>query len=148
MKVVLNQDIKGIGKKLDIVNVSEGYARNYLLPKKLASIADNKSIAESESKKDAIKYQKDKNYEKSLEYKKELESITITFKEKVGEQGKLFGSITEKDISEKIKKDFNIEVDKKKIKLKVAIKNIGTYTAEVKLQENVVSKIKVVVEEI
>lgn len=148
MKVVLNQDIKGMGKKLDVINVSEGYARNYLLPRKLANIADNKAVSESQTKKEAIAYKKDQEHESALEHKKELEKIVIKFKQKVGESGKLFGSVTEKDIAERVENEYKIKLDKKKIKLNVQIKNIGSYTVEVKLYEGVVAKFKVVIEEL
>lgn len=145
MKVVLNQDIKGIGKKLQIVDVSEGYARNYLLPRKLASVADNKSINEANTKNEALKFKKKTEFEAAKKQKEIIEKSYIEFKHKVGNASKLFGSITEKEIAEKIKEKYNIEVNKKKITLKVPIKNLGEYTADVKLYEGVVAKVKVAV---
>ena len=145
MKVVLNQDIKGTGKKLQIVDVSEGYARNYLLPRKLASIADNKNINEANTKNEALKFKKKTELEAAKKQKEIIEKSYIEFKHKVGNASKLFGSITEKEIAEKIKEKYNIEVNKKKITLKVPIKNLGEYTADVKLYEGVVAKVKVAV---
>ncbi len=145
MKVVLNQDIKGIGKKLQIVDVSEGYARNYLLPRKLASVADNKNINEANTKNEALKFKKQTELEAAKKQKEIIEKSYIEFKHKVGNASKLFGSITEKEIAEKIKEKYNIEVNKKKITLKVPIKNLGEYTADVKLYEGVVAKVKVAV---
>ena len=128
MKVVLNQDVKGLGKKLQIVEVSEGYARNFLLPKKLANIADNKNLNEAKTKQEALKYKKD-----------------MEFEEAVGTGNRLFGSVTEKEISEKLKEKLNIDINKKKIILKDQIKQLGNYIADVKLHEGVVAKLKIVV---
>lgn len=145
MKVVLNQDIKGIGKRLQIVEVSEGYARNFLLPKKLANIADNKSINEAKTKVEAITFKKNTEIEEAEKEKKILETGYIEFKHKIGDGGKLFGSVTEKEIAEELTKKYSIEISKKKITLKYPIKQIGSYTAEVKLYEGVVAKIKILV---
>lgn len=146
MKVVLNQDIKGIGKKLQIVEVSEGYARNYLLPRKLALLADNKNVSEANTKVEAIKFKKKTNLENSLKVKEKIENESIKFKHKVGEGQKLFGSVTEKEIADEITKKYGIEITKKKVTLKTPIKNIGEYTANVKLEEGVTAKVKVIVE--
>lgn len=145
MKVVLNQDVKGIGKKLQIVEVSEGYARNFLIPKKMASIADNKSVNEAKSKSEAIKFKKDTERQEALELKEKIEKIYLEFREKQGSGGKLFGSVTEKEISDRLKEKFNVDINKKKISLNTAVKNLGTYTASIKLYEGVVAKLKIVV---
>lgn len=146
MKVVLNQDIKGIGKKLQIVEVSEGYARNFLLPRKLASIADNKNINEANTKNEALKFKKKTEYENAIAQKEKIEAITIKFKHKVGEGSKLFGSVTEKEIADELNKKLGLDLTKKKITLNVAIKTVGTFTANVKLYEGVVAKAKIAVE--
>lgn len=143
MKVILNQDIKGIGKKLQTVEVSEGYARNFLLPKKLANLVDNKSSNEAKNKLEAIKFKKDTELEKANEDKKIIEKKYIEFKHKVGDNGKLFGSVTEKEIATEIKNKFNIDIDKKKIVLQDNIKEIGSYIASVKLYEGVIAKLKI-----
>lgn len=143
MKVVLNQDVKGIGKKLQIVEVSEGYARNFLLPKKIASIADNKNLNEAKNKKEAADYKKQVELEAANKQKEKIEKTYIEFKEKQGTGGRLFGSVTEKEIADKIKEKFDIEVNKKKIVLNEPIKNLGSYTANIKLYEGVVAKLKI-----
>lgn len=148
MKVVLNDNVKGLGKKLDIVNVSEGYARNFLFPKKLAVAADNKSVSEATTKKEAIQFKKDTDRENALNLKAEIEKVTVNFKLKTAENGKLFGSVTSKEISEELKKTSGIEVDKKKIILEDAVKSTGTYTAKVKLYEGVIANLKVKVDSI
>ena len=136
MKVVLNKDIKGVGKKLQVIEVSEGYARNFLLPKKLAVIADNKNLNEAQGKLSAQKYKKQTELQKANEDKKIIEGGSIEFRHKVGEGSKLYGSVTEK---------FNIEVNKKKITISDPIKNLGTYTVNVKLYEGVIAKLRVTV---
>lgn len=143
MKVVLNKDIKGIGKKLQIVEVSEGYARNYLLPKKLAMVADNKSINEAKTKNQAACFKKETEINEAKLLKEKLEKGYIKFKHKIGNNGKLFGSVTEKDIAEEITKVYNIKIDKKKITLKSPIKELGSYTANVKLYEAVTAQVKI-----
>lgn len=148
MKVVLNENVKGLGKKLDIVNVSEGYARNFLFPKKLAVAADNKSVSEATTKKEAIQFKKDTDRENAQNIKGEIEKVIVSFKLKTAENGKLFGSVTSKEISEELKKTSGIEVDKKKIILEDAVKSTGTYTAKVKLYEGVIANLKVKVDSI
>lgn len=145
MKVVLNQDVKGVGKKLQVVEVSEGYARNFLLPKKLAVIADNKNLNEAQGKISAQKYKKQTELQQANENKKIIENGFIEFKHKVGEGSKLYGSVTEKDIADKIKEKFNIEISKKKITISDPIKNLGTYTVNVKLYEGVIAKLNITV---
>lgn len=145
MKVVLSQDVKGVGKKLQVIEVSEGYARNFLLPKKLAVVADNKNMNEVQGKISSQKFKKQTELEAANANKKILENGFIEFKHKVGEGSKLYGSVTEKDIAEKIKEKFNIDINKKKIVINDPIKNLGTYTVNVKLYEGVVAKLKITV---
>lgn len=145
MKVVLNQDVKGLGKKLQIVEVSEGYARNFLLPKKLASVADGKNINEAKGKIDSQKFKKKTETEEANKNKEILEKGFIEFRHKVGEGSRLYGSVTEKDIAQAIKDKFNIDVNKKKITIKDQIKSLGTYSVNVKLYEGVIAKLKIVV---
>lgn len=145
MKVVLNQDIKGVGKKLQVIDVSEGYARNFLLPKKLAVVADNKNMNLVQGKIDSQKFKKQTEIEAANANKKIIENGNIEFKNKVGGDNRLYGSVTEKDIADKIKEKFNIEVNKKKITVSEPIKTIGTYTANIKLYEGVVAKLKITV---
>lgn len=148
MKVVLLEDVKGHGKKGELCNVSDGYARNFLFPKKLAVAADNKSVSEATTKKEAIQFKKDTDRENALKLKAEIEKVTVNFKLKTAENGKLFGSVTSKEISEELKKTSGIEVDKKKIILEDAVKSTGTYTAKVKLYEGVIANLKVKVDSI
>lgn len=143
MKVILNQDIKGIGKKLQTVEVSEGYARNFLLPKKMAEVVDNKTASEAKTKLDAIKFKKNVEIEDANKDKVNIERQVFEFKHKVGENGRLFGSVTEKEISEEIKRKLKIDVDKKKVTLHEVIKQPGVYSASAKLYEGVVAKIKI-----
>ena len=143
MKVVLNQDVTGLGKKLQIVEVSEGYARNFLLPKKLASVADGKNINEAKGKIDSQKFKKKTETEEANKNKEILEKGFIEFRHKVGEGSRLYGSVTEKDIAQAIKDKFNIDVNKKKITIKDQIKSLGTYSVNVKLYEGVIAKLKI-----
>lgn len=145
MRVVLNQDVKGIGKKLQVVEVSEGYARNYLIPKKLALVADNKNINEANTKNEAAIYKKKTEFEEATKQKEIIEKSYIEFRHKVGEASKLFGSITEKDIADAIKEKFNLDVSKKKIVITSPIKYLGEHTVSVKLYEGVIAKLKLVV---
>lgn len=143
MKVVLNQDVKGVGKKLQVVEVSEGYARNFLLPKKLAVVADNKNMNEAQGKISSQKFKKQTELQAANENKKIIENGFIEFRHKVGEGSKLYGSVTEKDIAEKIKEKFKIDINKKKITINDPIKNLGSYEVNVKLYEGVVAKLKI-----
>ncbi len=145
MKVVLSQDVKGLGKKLQIIEVSEGYARNFLFPRKLAVVADNKNISEANTKNAAIAYKKKTEYDAAIEIKNKIEKSFIEFRHKVGEGSRLFGSVTEKEIADEVNKKFNINVSKKKVIIKDAIKNLGTYTVSIKLYEGVIASLKIVV---
>lgn len=142
MKVILNQDVKGLGKKLDKVEVNEGYARNYLLPRKIATIADNKATSEANSKKQALQYKKDVEREKAMETKEKIEKAVIEFRLKIGEGNKLFGSVTNKEVKEKLAEVLNLNIDKKKIEINTQIKTAGMYEANIKLYEGVVAKLK------
>ncbi len=142
MKVILNQDVKGLGKKLDKVEVNEGYARNYLLPRKIATIADNKSVSEANSKKQAIQFKKDVEREKAVEIKERIEKAVIEFRLKTGEGNKLFGSVTNKEVKEKLAEVLNLDIDKKKIEINTQIKTAGMYEASIKLYEGVIAKLK------
>ena len=142
MKVILNQDVKGLVKKLDKVEVNEGYARNFLLPRKIAIIADNKTEAEAFSKKQAIQFKKDVEREKAIEIKERIEKTVIEFRLKMGEGNKLFGSVTNKEVKEKLQEVLKLNIDKKKIEINTQIKSAGMYEASIKLYEGVVAKLK------
>lgn len=143
MKVILNQDVKGLGKKLDKVEVNEGYARNFLLPRKIAKLADNSSEAEANSKKQAIQFKKDTEREKAEELKAKIEKSVVEFRLKLGDGNKLFGSVTNKEVKEKLNEALKIDIDKKKIEIDTQVKTPGMYTANIKLYEGVVAKLKV-----
>lgn len=143
MKVILKKDIKGVGKKGDVINAAEGYARNYLLPRNLAVEASEGNLATLKEKKDSKKYKESMEMEEARELAKKISDLSIKFNVKTGENGKLFGSITSKDISEEIKKQHNINIDKRKIVLEDSIKSAGVYNIEIKVYPNITSKIKV-----
>ena len=148
MKVVLLQDVKDLGKKGELVNASDGYARNFLFPRKLAVEATTGRLKEIEDKKASLLNRKEKELSAAKELAGKLGKLEINFKTKAGENGKLFGSITSKDVAEAIKAQHKIEVDKKKIVLHDAIKALGTYQVEIKIYPEVSAKVNVkVVEE-
>ena len=146
MKVILLQDIKSVGKKGQVLDASDGYARNYLLPKKLAVKADAQNMNELKTKQEANKYRKDMNLAAANEVKEKMKNFELIFKIKAGDNGKIFGSITSKDIADELNKKYFVEVDKKKVLLDDSIKNIGVYNIDIKLFEGVTGTLKVVVE--
>lgn len=143
MKVVLLENVKDLGKKEDIVNVSDGYARNFLFPRKLAIEATTGKLREIEDKKKSEKNKKDKELQAAKQLAEKLSKVQVTIKSKAGENGKLFGSITGKDIADAIKTQHKIEVDKKKVVLHDAIKALGTYQVEIKVYPEVSTKVSV-----
>jgi large subunit ribosomal protein L9 len=141
-KVLLLKDVEGLGKKGEIVDVSDGYARNYLFPRGLAQEATEKMVRGLEEQK---LLQKKKEERLILKYEKDkeiLEKNTFVIKAKVGEKGKLFGAITSRDIVEEIQKRYKISLDKKQVLLEEPIKNIGKFDIEIKLHPKVIAKIK------
>lgn len=147
MKVILNRDIKGQGKKGQLVEVSDGYARNYLLPRKLAEEATNTNINIMNGKNDAEAYRKKVALEEAEAQKKKMEEIEVVLTAKAGENGKLFGSVTSKDVAEALTMQHHIKLDKKKFVIPDGIKVLGTTTVDVKIHPGVVGKLKVVVKE-
>ena len=145
MKVILLQDVKSQGKKDDVIEVNDGYARNFLFPRKLAIEANKSNVNELENRKAAENYRAAQELKKAKEQGEALKGKTITIYQKTGAGDKLFGSVTAKEIAEAIKSLTNIEVDKKKISLDEPIKSLGEYTAEIKLHANVHIKINVVI---
>lgn len=143
MKVILLDNIKGVGKKDEVINASDGYARNFLFPKKLAVEANNENMNKLKAKKQSEQYKKDVEKENAQNISKQLNDIILTIKVKAGDNGKIFGGVTSKDISEELKKQYNIDVEKKKIVLTDNIKNIGSLDINVRLYEGVVGKLKV-----
>lgn len=146
MKVILKQDVKGLGKTEDLVNVSDGYARNYLFPRGLAAEASAGNINIMNTKKEAEKSRKDRELAQAKELAAKLKQLVVTIKTKSGDNGKLFGSITSKDITDKLKKDFNIDIDKKKMVLPEPIKAVGNFEIEIKLYPEVSGKLAVKIE--
>ena len=145
MKVILKQDIKGVGKKDQVINAADGYARNFLLPKGLAVPADSGNMNNLKAKQESQAYRKEEEYKKSLKIAEKLKSTTLKFNVKVGANGKLFGGVTAKEISEKLKTDYDIDVDKKKIVLNETIKTAGVTNVELKLNEGVNATVKVMI---
>ena len=142
MKIILKEDIPSIGKRGDIVNVSDGYGRNYLIPKKLALLAtpNNVKLIENDRKSREKKLLKAKK--EALNLASKIESFSLTINVKVGEGDKLFGSVTSKDIEERLKKE-GINVDKKDIILDEPIKALGVYSVPIKIHPEVHAKLKV-----
>lgn len=136
MKVVLLQDVKSLGKKGELVNTSDGYARNFLFPKKLAMEANSQAMSELKNRESAQKHKIDMEIAAAKDTAAKLEGKTLKLVAKAGSNGKLFGSVTSKDISELIQKEFNIEIDKKKI-VAEDIKTYGVFPVEVKLYNGI-----------
>ncbi|MEE1056881.1 MAG: 50S ribosomal protein L9 [Acutalibacteraceae bacterium] len=147
MKVILLQDVKGTGKKGELKEVSDGYARNFLLPKNLAKKATAQAMSELKNAEESKAFKIEEDKKKANAEKAKLEGKSINIKAKAGQGGRLFGSVTAKEISAELKKQFGINIDKRKISIDVDIKAFGTYNAEVKLYTGIVAKVKVVVSE-
>ena len=143
MKVILKADIKGVGKKNEVINASDGYARNFLLPKNLAVEANAENMSKLQAQKDANKYKKDTEKEEAKKIAEKMAKISIRVEVKAGENGKIFGGVSAKDIAESLEKQHKIKIDKKKVDLKETIKTLGIHTVEIKLYEGVIGKIKV-----
>ncbi len=147
MKIILLKDVKGLGKEGDLVDVKDGYARNYLFPKKLAIEATPANLNKWKKKKKEMEAKEKEEYENALKLKEKIESIDLKLKGKAGEGGKLFGSITSKDISDALKTQHNIDIDKKKIELEDNIKTLGTTEVEIKIYPEISAKLRVKVSE-
>lgn len=143
MLVLLKQDVKGTGKAGDIVKVSDGYARNMLFPRGLAVEATEGNIRAAEKQKEKQAQRAAEEKAAALELSESLKDKDITIKAKAGEGGRLFGAITSKDISDALKEQLNLDMDKKKIELDSPIKNVGTFTAVLKLYQEVKADLKV-----
>jgi len=145
MKVILQQDVKGLGVKYSVVEVSDGYARNFLLPKGLAVEASPGNMNILKSKQKAEQARKERELQEAKALKERLSNIKIILTAKAGEGGKLFGAISNKDIADYLKKEHNIDIDKKKIQLEEPIKTTGTFTATIKLYPEVSANVNVTV---
>ena len=147
MKVILLADVKTLGKKGDIVEVSDGYAKNFLFTKKLGIEANSKNLNDLKLKKANDDKVAAKNLADAKEFAEKLEKTTVIIKLKSGEGGKTFGSVSNKEIAEEAKKQFGYDIDKKKIVINDPIKNLGNYEVSVKLHPQVTAKLSVKVEE-
>ena len=141
MKVVLKQDVKGLGKKDEIVNASDGYAKNYLIPRGIAVEATSGNVNETINKQKALADKKQRELDTAKDFASKLNGKTVTIKAKAGESGKLFGAISGKDIADAIKNQFKIEIDKKKIVLDDPIKTAGEHKVEIRIYAGVVTSI-------
>ncbi len=148
MKVILQQDVKGKGKKGQMIDVSDGYARNYMLPRKIAIEATPDNINTMRMNDKALLERQTKERAEAVRIMNEMKEATLTLRVKGGGAGRLFGSVTTQEISEALKEQMHIEIDKRKIVLDEAIKNVGTYTVKCKLGYEVVGNLKVKVEEL
>ncbi|MDO4380879.1 MAG: 50S ribosomal protein L9 [Clostridia bacterium] len=146
MKVILKQDVKGLGKKGELVSASDGYARNFLFPKGLAAEANAQAMSEFKNKQQAEKYRIDTETAAAKAAAEKISGKTIHITAKAGQNGKLFGSVTSKEIAEKVKEEFGINTDKRKI-IVDDIKQFGTYEFEVKLYQGISAKLYVMVGE-
>ena len=143
MQVVLLQDVAKLGKKGDVVNVTEGYARNFLYPRNLASAASEGKLKEISNQKQAQAAKKKQEEEKAKALAEKLKELTVVLKAKVGEGGRLFGAMSNKDIADGLKAQHGYEIDKKKIVLKDPIKTLGTYDITIKIHPVAQAQIKV-----
>lgn len=144
MKVILLQDVKAQGKKGEVINVSDGYARNFLFPKNLAKVADAQVLTELKNREEANAFREAEDRKAALELKAKLDTVVLFFQTTGGADGRLYGAITTKDISEKLEAEQKVKVDKKKIELG-NIKVAGEYTADIKIYRDVSATIKIVV---
>ena len=147
MKVILTEDVKSLGKKGEIVDVSDGYARNFILKKKKGIEANSKNLNDLKLQKANDDKIAQEQYEASQELGRKLEAGKIEVSIKTGEGGKAFGSVSSKEIAAEVKAQLGLEIDKKKVQLKDAIKTLGTHTVPVKLHPKVTADLKVVVSE-
>lgn len=143
MKVILKENIKGVGKKDEIINASDGYARNYLFPKNLAVEANATNLSKLKTKQDSENYKKNQEKEEAKSLAEKLEKVRLRFNVKTGENGKVFGGVSSKEIADKLEKDYNFKVDKKKMELKETIKTLGITKVNVKLYEGVIASLNI-----
>jgi large subunit ribosomal protein L9 len=145
MKVILTQDVKSQGKKGELKNVSDGYARNFLFPRGLAVEANTQVLKEIESKEQAKKFKAETEKKSAEELAAKLEGLLVKITATAGTDGRLYGSVTVKDIAEAMLEQHKVEIDRRKLQLDEHIKTFGTYTLEIKLYPGVVGKINILV---
>ena len=143
MKVILLEDVKKLGKKDEIIEVSSGYARNFLIPNKKAIVADNVNLNKLEGKKSKESHIKELSLEHAKEIKKIIEKATLVIKAKKGKDDRLFGTITNSEISKELKKKYDIDIERKKIIVENPIKIVGEYIITIKLEQGVIADLKV-----
>ena len=143
MKVILKQDIKGVGKKDQVINASDGYARNFLFPKNMAVEANAGNMSELKAKQDSNAYKKEQEKEEAQKVADKLSKILLEIEVKSGANGKIFGGVSSKEIAESLESQYKIKVDKKKIELKDTIKNLGIFNVNIKLYEGVIGNLKI-----
>ena len=143
MKVILLSDIKGVGKKDQVIEASDGYARNFLFPKKLAVEANSTNMNNLKAKQESNQYRKDVEKQEAKKIAEKLKGIMLKVRVKAGENGKIFGGVTSREIAEGLKKDYNIVINKKKNMLADTVKTLGTIKVDIKLYEGVTGKLKV-----
>jgi large subunit ribosomal protein L9 len=146
VKVILKEDVKGLGKKEDMVNVKDGYARNFLFPKGIAVEVSSTNLNVMKTRKEAEKTKKERDQSNAHSMSERLGEMTVVIRGKAGENLKLFGSVTGKDICEELKKSHRIEIDKKKIVLEEPIRQVGEHIVEIRLHPGVTAKLNVKVE--
>ena len=146
MKVILNKDVKGTGKAGDVVTVSDGYARNMLIPRGLATVATQSNIRQLEKQKAIAAEKKAEEKAAAQELAEKLNKASIKMKIKAGEGGRIFGSITSKDIADAINMQLGMDIDRKKVKLDAPIKQVGQTDVDMRLYQDVNAKIKVIIE--
>ena len=146
MKVILKQDVKGQGKKGELVNVSDGYARNFLLPRGLAVEADAQAMNDLKNREEAAKYRDDMEKKSAQAAAGLLTGKTLKLTAKAGQGGRLFGSVTTKEVAEELKKQFGLDIEKRKIAM-ADIKAYGSYEAEIKFSHGITAKLTVIVSE-
>ena len=148
MKVILLQDVKGSGKKGDVVNAKDGYFRNFLLPNNLAIEANNQNLTNLKNKQAALGKKKQNELEDAKKHAEAISQLEVVMKARSGENGKLFGSVTNKEIAETLEKVHKVRIDRKKIVLPDPIRSLGSFQLEVKLYPEVSAKLNVkVIEE-
>lgn len=148
MKIILIQDVKKLGKKGEIVEVSDGYARNYVLPQKLGLEATNKNLNDLKLQKQKEEKDAKKLFDDAKELAAKIEKQVVTVKMKAGEGGKVFGSVSSKEIAEAMKKQCSLEIDKKKIQLQEPIRSFGFHEVGIRLHPQVTGTLRVKVEEV
>ena len=145
MKVILLQDVKSLGKKGEIVETAEGYGRNYLLPKKLAKEASAANVNQAKKDQATAAHRAAQAKDEAVVLGAQIEKVVVTVKVRVGENGKMFGSVTSKDVAEALIKQTGLQIDRRKVELKGAVKNLGEYNAVAKLHTDVIAPFKVMV---